>query len=312
MKIFFIALLAVSINPLFGGSCCNNGSCCDTKSCCNGGSCCGNDSCCTNKSNTPVSVNNKDSKNIIKEAYGKVATQSGSACSLGGCCGSIGGCCGGGAQLSEDIGYTKEELEKLADANLGLGCGNPTNLGQLKEGDTVLDLGSGAGLDCFLAAIKVGSSGKVIGVDMTPEMISKARQNARKYKLNNVEFRMGDIEELPVENGEVDVIMSNCVINLAPNKEKVFQEAYRVLKSGGKMTISDVVLTGNLTQKQKNDEKLLCACVSGAILKDKYLSLLKKAGFDVKIIDEDKNISQKWFGNKDLPIASLLFVATKK
>jgi len=274
----------------------------DDKSCCN--SCSG--SCCTIK-NSKFSGNaaDKETKDVIKEAYGNVANKGGSVCPMG-------GCCGGGGKLSEDIGYTKKEIESLADANLGLGCGNPTNLGQIKKGDTILDLASGAGLDCFLAAHKVGEQGKVIGVDMTQAMIDKARKNAIKYKLNNVEFRLGDIENLPVDNDSVDVIMSNCVINLAPNKEKVFQEAFRVLKVGGKMAISDVVLTGELTKEQKNDKKLLSACVSGAILKDKYLDLLKKAGFDITIIDEDKDISKKWFGDKVLPISSLKFVAHKK
>ncbi len=272
------------------------------KSCC---SCC-KGTCCPTE-NTIASDGNTDkkTKDIIKEAYGNVAKKGGSVCPMG-------GCCGGGGKLSEEIGYTKEEIEALADANLGLGCGNSVNLGEIKKGATVLDLGSGAGLDCFLAARKVGEQGKVIGVDMTQAMIDKARQNAKKYKFTNVEFRLGDIENLPVDNASIDVIMSNCVINLAPHKEKVFQEAFRVLKPGGKMAISDVVLTGNLTEEQKNDKELLSACVSGAILKDEYLSLLKKVGFVVTIIDEDKEISKKWFGEKKLPISSLKFIAHKK
>jgi arsenite methyltransferase len=263
---------------------------------CRGGSRCSSEN---------VPDDSQATKEIIKKAYGKVAQTSGSVCPMG-------GCCGGGGKLSEDIGYSKEQIEALADANLGLGCGNPTDLGQIKVGNTVLDLGSGAGLDCFLAAHKVGENGKVIGIDMTQAMIDKARKNAQKYNLSNVEFLLGDIESLPVNSASVDVIMSNCVINLAPNKNKVFQEAFRVLKSGGTMAISDVVLTGKLTEEQKNDEKLLSACVSGAILRDDYLSLLKQAGFTVTIIDEDKEISQKWFGHNNLPISSLKFVAYKK
>jgi arsenite methyltransferase len=272
------------------------------KSCCS----CGKGTCCPEE-NTKASDGdaNKETKEVIKEAYGKVAQTGGSVCPMG-------GCCGGGGKLSEEIGYTKEEIEALADANLGLGCGNPTDLGQIKAGNTVLDLGSGAGLDCFLAVRKVGAEGKVIGVDMTQAMIDKARKNAKKYKFDNVEFRLGDIESLPVDSASVDVIMSNCVINLAPNKEKVFQEAFRVLKSGGTMAISDVVLTGQLTEEQKNDKELLSACVSGAILKDEYVSLLKKVGFIVTIVDEDKEISKKWFGEKKLPISSLKFIAHKK
>lgn len=248
---------------------------------------------------------NKETKDVIKDAYSKVAHNGGFTCSTG-------GCCGGGAKLSQEIGYTKEEIESLADANLGLGCGNSVNLGEIKKGETVLDLGSGAGLDCFLAARKVGEQGKVIGVDMTKAMIDKARKNAQKYKINNVEFLLGDIENLPVADASIDVIMSNCVINLAPNKEKVFQEAFRVLKSGGRMSISDVVLTGRLTEEQKNDKELLSACVSGAILKDEYVSLLKKSGFNVTIIEEDKDIAKKWFGSNALPLSSLKFIAYKK
>jgi arsenite methyltransferase len=252
--------------------------------------CCGQSkACCDQKSKG--SKSSKDIKDTVKQAYGKVA-QAGSSCSLFG-----GGCCGGGADLSGEIGYSKEELDVLADANLGLGCGNPISLGEFKVGYTVVDLGSGAGLDCFLASKKVGPSGLVIGVDMTPEMLKKARQNAEKYGIENVEFRKGDIENLPVATNTVDVIISNCVINLAPDKDKVFQEAYRVLKSGGKMYVSDVVLLNDLTTEQKNDVKLLCGCVSGALLKDEYLAKIQHAGFDVEIIGEDKEIGKKWFKN---------------
>ena len=248
----------------------------------------------------------KDVKNTVKQAYAKVA-QEGGACSLFG-----GGCCGGGADLSGEIGYSKEELEELSDANLGLGCGNPVSLGEFKEGFTVLDLGSGAGLDCFLAAKKVGLSGMVIGVDMTPEMIKKARKNAQKYDIENVEFRLGDIENLPVASNTIDIIMSNCVINLAPDKDKVFKEAYRVLKTGGKMYVSDVVLLDELSETQKKDTKLLCACVSGALLKDMYLAKLVQVGFDIAIVGEDKEINKKWFKSDELPISSLKFIAIKK
>lgn len=244
-----------------------------------------------------------DQKKIIQEAYAEVAKESVS---------SNGGCCGGGCDLSATIGYTQEELEMFADANLGLGCGHPVSLGYIKEGDVVLDLGSGAGLDCFLAARKVSTSGKVIGVDMTAAMIQKAMENAKKYGFTNVEFRLGDIEALPVESNSVDVIMSNCVINLAPQKQMVFKEAGRVLKPGGLMAISDVVLHNNLTLAQKHDKALLSACVSGAILKTTYISMLEEAGFEVTIIDEDLEINQKWFGSDELPISSLKFIARKK
>lgn len=247
-----------------------------------------------------------DTKKVIEQAYGKVAEQ-GCSCNVLG-----GGCCGGGKDLSQLVGYTAEQLDAVPEANLGLGCGNPVMLGQIKKGWTVLDLGSGAGFDCFLAARKVGLSGKVVGVDMTEAMINKARENAIKYKFNNVEFRLGDIEKLPVESASVDLIISNCVINLAPNKHKVFQEAHRVLKTGGKMYVSDVVLLSPLASDQKRDPKLLCACVSGAMLKNDYLGELKTVGFDVEIVGEDRTINKIWFNDDSLPIASLKFIAKKK
>lgn len=279
---------------------------------CIGGNCCPNQTCCNpvkritlENDNNASNKNKIGTKEIIQQAYGTVVKESGSVCQNG-------GCCGGGSDLSKEVGYTQQELEMFADANLGLGCGHPVSLGYIQEGNIVLDLGSGAGLDCFLASRKVGETGKVIGVDMTKEMINKARENAKKYKVANVEFRQGDIETLPIDSNSVDVVMSNCVINLAPNKKQVFQEAYRVLKLGGKMAVSDVVLLKKLNDVQKNDPKLLCACVSGAVLKDDYLAMLQQVGFEVVVIDEDKNINKKWFGNEELPISSLKFIAYKK
>ena len=207
------------------------------------------------------------------------------------------------ADLSKSIGYSEDDLRAVPDANLGLGCGNPTAFAELKPGDVVLDLGSGAGFDCFLAAQKVGSSGKIIGVDMTPDMLEKAQANALKYGYSNVEFRLGDIEALPVESRSIDVIISNCVINLAPDKEKVFREAFRVLKPGGRMYISDMVLLAELPEDLKNDKDLLAGCVAGALLKEEYLRLLKKAGFSVEILDEDSDISKRQYG--ELPVESL-------
>jgi SAM-dependent methyltransferase len=268
--------------------------------------CCCSQGCCNKKAKSaPQSTSNQETKDIIKEAYSEVVTKGGSVCPMG-------GCCGGGAQLSQDIGYSREEIEELADANLGLGCGNSVNLGDIQKGETVLDLGSGAGLDCFLAARKVGPEGSVIGVDMTQAMIDKARKNAQKYGFDTVEFHLGDIEDLPVESNSIDTIMSNCVISLATSKEKAFSEAFRVLKNGGKMAISDMVLTGTLTKEQRNDKKIMSTCVGGAILKEDYLLLLKEAGFTVTILGEDANISQKKFGNNDVPVSSLKFIAYKK
>ena len=167
-------------------------------------------------------------KKIVKESYTQIAK--GSGCS----------CCGAKAEqerIAQEIGYSKEDIGKFSEANLGLGCGNPVAMAEMRSGDTVLDLGSGAGFDCFLAMRKVGEQGKVIGVDMVPEMVEKAKANAEKYNYKNVEFKLGDIEELPIENDYIDVIISNCVINLAPNKDKVFSESYRVLKNNGRMIL---------------------------------------------------------------------------
>ena len=186
------------------------------------------------------------------------------------------------------IGYSKEDMSQVPEgANLGLGCGNPVALASLQEGQTVLDLGSGAGFDCFLAAKSVGEKGRVIGVDMTPEMVAKARENAEKGGYQNVEFRLGDIENLPVPNGSVDVILSNCVVNLSPEKPKVFAEAFRVLKSGGKLTLSDVVLLRPLPAVLTNSAAAYLGCVAGASLKSDYIGMLNEAGFaDVQVVGE--------------------------
>ncbi len=185
-------------------------------------------------------------------------------------------------------GYSDRELQSVPEgANLGLGCGNPVSLAAIKEGDTVLDLGSGAGVDCFLAADLVGEKGRVIGVDMTPEMVEKARENSRKSNYRNVEFRLGEIENLPVERSSVDVIISNCVINLSTDKPKVFQEAYRVLKPGGMLMVSDMALLEDLPDYVHNSVEAYVRCVGGAIRKDQYLNAIKQAGFDeVTVVGE--------------------------
>lgn len=222
-------------------------------------------------------------KKIVKESYAKIAAASDCGC----------GSCGCDSNLtvqkqSGEMGYSQDEMNKApAGSNLGLGCGNPVAIASLKEGEIVLDLGSGAGFDAFLASPKVGHTGKVIGVDMTDEMLLKARENAKKGNYSNVEFRKRDIENLPVDDNSVDAIISNCVINLAPDKEKVFKEAHRVLKVDGRLMASDVVLIKPLSEKLKNDKDLLIGCVSGAILKQEYLDILKKAGFsDISIHKE--------------------------
>lgn len=242
-------------------------------------------------------------KKIIKKHYSKIVTQNG-------CCHSCG--CSTEAnneQIAKSIGYSNREIKSVPEANLGLGCGNPLGMGEIKEGDTILDLGSGAGLDAFLAAKKVGSSGRVIGVDMTEEMIKKARANAKNYNYKNVEFELGDIENLPIKDNSVDIIISNCVINLSPDKLKVFKEAYRVLKAGGKMYVSDIVLLEKLSEKQRNDEKLIVGCVGGALLKNDYLKIIKNVGFSVKVLSEDKNISKRQY--QGMPLESLKIEAQK-
>lgn len=228
-------------------------------------------------------MKNNDIKSVVREKYGNIAAASGS------CCPSA-SCCGGPAltDIGKKIGYAESDIAAVPEgANLGLGCGNPIALASLKEGETVLDLGSGAGFDCFLAAGRVGPNGKVIGVDMTPEMIERAQANARKDGVENVEFRLGDIERLPVEDASVDVIISNCVINLAPDKGRVFREAFRVLKPEGRLMVSDIVLKKPLPDAVKNSVAAYVGCVAGASLKEEYLEAMREAGFaDVAVQSE--------------------------
>jgi SAM-dependent methyltransferase len=201
-------------------------------------------------------------------------------------------------EVSKKLGYAEDDLRSMPEgANLGLGCGNPVALASLKEGETVLDLGSGAGIDCFLAAKKVGEKGRVIGVDMTPEMIDRARENAKKGKYENIEFRLGEIENLPVADSTVDVIISNCVINLSPNKKRVFEETFRTLKPGGRLMVSDIVLLKELPEAIRNSVEAYVGCLSGAIMKDDYVETIKRTGFEeVKIIDE-KTFPIKYMSN---------------
>jgi SAM-dependent methyltransferase len=226
-------------------------------------------------------------KKIVREGYAKIAKNQKS------CSGEPTSCCANTSDMSEEIskriGYSEEEIGSVPEgANLGLGCGNPVALAALKKGQTVLDLGSGGGFDCFLAANRVGKSGKVIGVDMTPEMIDKARRNARKGKYENVEFRLGEIENLPVADGTVDVIISNCVINLSPNKKRVFEESFRVLKPNGRLMVSDIVLLKKLPETIRKNVQAYIGCLSGAEMKGKYLQMIEDAGFEeVKIIEEN-------------------------
>ena len=239
-------------------------------------------------------------KKVVKEGYTNIA-KGGCSCSCG---------CGvSNEKISKDIGYSDKEIKNVPEANLGLGCGNPVALSKIKSGNIVLDLGSGAGFDAFLAAKRVGEKGKVIGIDITPEMIKKAQANAKKYNYTNVEFKLGDIENLPIEDNSVDLVISNCVINLAPDKDKVFKEAFRVLKKDGKMFVSDIVLLGELTKEQKNDEGLLTGCVAGALQKEEYIKKIKNAGFKVKVLGEDNDISKRQY--EGIALESLKIEAIK-
>ena len=229
-------------------------------------------------------MKDKKIKKIVKEGYAKVAKQSVSCCPTTSCCGSANQV----KDVSKLVGYSDADINTVPEgANLGLGCGNPVAIASLKEGDVVLDLGSGAGFDAFLASPKVGKTGRVIGVDMTPEMIEKARKNAKRSNYKNVEFRLGDIEKLPVEDTSIDVIISNCVINLSPEKQQVFKEAFRVLKPGGRLMVSDLVLVKDLPDAIKESVEAYVGCLAGAIEKDEYLKFIKMAGFkEVKVINQ--------------------------
>ena len=232
----------------------------------------------------------------VRERYGKIAKESNSAgCGCGGpsttskispCCGNAPGAVG---EISKKVGYSEEEINAVPEgANLGLGCGNPIALASLKAGETVLDLGSGGGFDCFLASERVGAKGKVIGVDMTAEMLDKSRDNARKGGYKNVEFRLGEIENLPAADNSVDVIISNCVINLSNDKPRVFAEAFRVLKPGGRLMVSDIVVLKKLPEYIRESIDAYIGCVAGAITKTEYIKAIKTAGFKkVKVVSED-------------------------
>jgi len=224
----------------------------------------------------------KDIKKYVKERYGKIASEGSSCCPNSSCC------TPDIIKQAKSLGYSEQEIENLPeDAVMGLGCGNPTALAELKEGETVMDLGSGGGIDVFLAAHKVGEKGKVIGVDMTPEMLQRARENARKGNYNNVEFRLGEIENLPSANDSVDVIISNCVINLSPDKLAVYKEIYRTLKPEGRILISDLVTEGELPEEIRKSFSAWAGCIAGALEKKEYLDIIKKAGFrDITVVAE--------------------------
>lgn len=253
-----------------------------------------------------MSAKNDEIRREVAERYGQVARRT-----TGGCgCGPS--CCSDSAQptspersasASTQIGYLIEDLDSVPEgADMGLGCGNPQAIAALKPGETVLDLGSGGGIDCFLAARKVGPEGYIIGVDMTPDMVARARENARKGGFSNVEFRLGEIEHLPVADEQVDVILSNCVINLSPDKPRVFQEAFRVLKPGGRLAISDVVADAELPEEIRNDPALHASCIGGAATIEELESMLWQAGFEqVSILprEESRQVIAAWAPSHD-------------
>ena len=250
----------------------------------------------------------------VRDSYGKIAkseTIVGGISPAPSCCGpsetstpgvSTASCCGGSevgpGQISALMGYSKDDIQSVIEgANMGLGCGNPVALASLNPGETVVDLGSGGGFDCFLAAKQVGKTGQVIGVDMTPDMLSRARMNAEKMETPNVEFRLGEIEHLPVADNTADIIMSNCVINLSPDKLKVYREAFRILKPGGRLAISDIVATAPLPPDIQQNLALVSACVGGAATIDDTTGMLQEAGFAdirIKAKDESRELISQW------------------
>ena len=243
------------------------------------------------------SPENQKIREVVREKYGEIAKKGEQGCG----CSTVTGCCGdipSTTTLSKALGYSTQDLNQIpTEANLGLGCGNPVAIASLKPGEVVLDLGSGGGLDCFLAAKQVGETGLVIGVDMTPEMVSKARQNAVKSGYKNVEFRLGEIENLPAADNSIDVIISNCVINLSPEKKKVFQESFRVLKPGGRLSVSDIVATAPLPEDIQKDLALYVGCVSGAAQIAELEQILKAAGFEsikIKPKEESRELIKEW------------------
>lgn len=251
-------------------------------------------------------MDEEDIKKAVKGRYSKIATKEESICS----------CCSGvdlAQEQAKSAGYSVEDLKSIPeDAVFGLGCGNPTALAELKEGEIVLDLGSGGGIDVFLAANKVGNSGKVIGVDMTEEMVATATKNAKEGKYGNVEFKLGEIENLPIEDNSIDVILSNCVINLTPDKLVAYKEAFRVLKPGGRILVSDLVTEGKLPEEIKRSFQAWSECTAGAMEKQAYLDTIKEAGFDdVKIIEQhyftEPNMDERLVGK----ITSIQIKASK-
>lgn len=248
-----------------------------------------------------------DQREAVRNRYSAIAQAESDCCEPQSGASASSSCCDDSdaiASDSEQLGYTTDDIEAVAEgADLGLGCGNPTALASLEAGHTVLDLGSGGGFDCFLAAREVGAEGHVIGVDMTTEMVEQARKNIEKNAAENVEFRLGEIEYLPIADGSVDVIISNCVINLSPDKPQVFTEAYRVLRPGGRLAISDVVMTADIPEEVRADPELVSGCVAGAVSISDLRTMLTAAGFEEVAIDptdESHDFIREWSADHDL------------
>jgi len=249
--------------------------------------------------NAEKNRNSDTLRQMVRGRYAHAVTEAGCGCTPH----TAGGCCGSNSDSIEPVnrimGYSDKELGSVIEgANLGLGCGNPTAIGELQAGDVVLDLGSGAGFDCFLVAQRVGEKGLAIGVDMTPEMLSKARENAVKMGVANVEFRLGEIEHLPVADNSVDIIISNCVINLSPEKQQVFKDAYRVLKPGGRLFVSDVVATAEIPDSMREQAALITGCIAGAERTDRLRCFLEEAGFEnvkIELKAHSKALVSGWF-----------------
>jgi arsenite methyltransferase len=248
-----------------------------------------------------------DVRTVVREHYGNIARSSNAGCAPG--------CCSSTGTASGTLGYTPDQLEAAPEgADLGLGCGNPTAIASLRDGETVLDLGAGAGFDCFIAAHQVGPRGRVIGVDMTADMVARAREHVRKVNATNIEFRLGEIEHLPVADASVDAILSNCVINLSPDKPAVFREAFRVLRAGGRLAISDVVATAPIPAELQNQAATLAGCVSGAALLDDVRAMLAAAGFvaiEVAVAPRSAEIVGSWLPGIERFVASATIEARK-
>lgn len=259
-----------------------------------------NNQCCTPDNDHAEQQVHDDHRQNVRDAYAKVAqaNNDGDACGIENSCCGVSDDAAINTLISTRLGYSEEDLQKVpGGADMGLGCGNPRAIASLKPGEVVVDLGAGGGFDCFLAAHEVGETGKVIGIDMTPDMLSKARNNAAKGKYTNVEFRLGEIEHLPVANDTVDVIISNCVINLSPNKAQVFKETLRILKPGGRLAISDVVATTELPEAMRNDPLLVAGCMGNASLIEDLEKMIKDAGFEnvrIQPKDESKDFIRDW------------------